>query len=73
MFNKKEHEVMALKWDMPKGYDAYTQKYNKRKNPTTDIRRTHMLELKAKGVMMSQIARLYHISRQRVHQIIKGG
>lgn len=61
---------MALKWDMPKGYDAYTQKYTKKKNDFTDIRRAHILELKAKGVRLSQIARLYRISRQRVHQIV---
>lgn len=72
MFNKKEHELMALKWDMPKGYDFYTQKQIRNKNEFSDIRRTHMMELKAKGVMMSQIARLYQISRQRVYKIIKG-
>lgn len=72
MLNKKEHELMALKWDMPKGYDAYKQKYVRNKNEFTEIRKQHMIDLHNKGVMMSQIARLYRISRQRVHKIIKG-
>ena len=72
MITPKQQEVLALSWDIPKDYDPYRQKYVKNKNEFTELRRQHMLALKAQGIKISQIARVYKISRQRAHQIING-
>ena len=70
MINKKEHELMVLKMNMPKTFDIEAHKNSNQFTAATHIRYMHMIELKAKGVKLSQIARLYKISRQRVHQIV---
>lgn len=68
MITKKEQEVMVIRFDIPAGVGAVGTRV--RDPELLKKRLDHIKALHARGVSMSQIARAYKISRQRVHQII---
>lgn len=61
-----------MTWGIPKGVQRGRIGYNRHRDiDAAQKRLTHMIELYDKGEKISNIARLYRISRQRVHHLLK--